>query len=118
MLASEDASQQPLHFLQSCGFGGLWRFAGPFTKVGSLFKLQKKNDNDAIARNAALFIFYTPPLPTVQHDGGVVRAVRQLPGGDGGNVSAGGGKHPDATVPPAVQSQLQPEQPHARLADG
>ena len=33
MLASEDASQQPLHFLQSCGFGGLWRFAGPFTKV-------------------------------------------------------------------------------------
>jgi neurofibromin 1 len=36
MLASEDASQQPLHFLQSCGFGGLWRFAGPFTKVSVL----------------------------------------------------------------------------------
>lgn len=33
MLASEDPSQQQLHFLQSCGFGGLWRFAGPFTKV-------------------------------------------------------------------------------------
>lgn len=33
MLASEDAGQQPLHFLQTCGFGGLWRFAGPFTKV-------------------------------------------------------------------------------------
>lgn len=33
MLASEDSSQQQLHFLQSCGFGGLWRFAGPFTKV-------------------------------------------------------------------------------------
>ncbi|GAB0093775.1 neurofibromin [Sergentomyia squamirostris] len=32
MLATEDASQQQLHFLQSCGFGGLWRFAGPFTK--------------------------------------------------------------------------------------
>ncbi|XP_012162697.1 neurofibromin isoform X2 [Ceratitis capitata] len=32
MLASEDPSQQQLHFLQSCGFGGLWRFAGPFTK--------------------------------------------------------------------------------------
>ena len=30
MLASEDASQQPLHFLQSCGFGGLWRFAQGF----------------------------------------------------------------------------------------
>jgi len=36
MLASEDPSQQQLHFLQSCGFGGLWRFAGPFTKVGAL----------------------------------------------------------------------------------
>lgn len=33
MLASEDACQQPLLFLQTCGFGGLWRFAGPFTKV-------------------------------------------------------------------------------------
>ncbi|XP_037896099.1 neurofibromin isoform X1 [Glossina fuscipes] len=32
MLASEDPSQQQLHFLQSCGFGGLWRFAGPFTR--------------------------------------------------------------------------------------
>merc|ERR1711997_450684 len=28
----EDKIQQQLHFLQSCGFGGLWRFAGPFTK--------------------------------------------------------------------------------------
>lgn len=33
MLATEDPSQQQLHFLQSCGFGGLWRFAGPFPKV-------------------------------------------------------------------------------------
>lgn len=32
MLATEDSSAQQLHFLQSCGFGGLWRFAGPFTK--------------------------------------------------------------------------------------
>lgn len=32
MLATEDPSQQQLHFLQSCGFGGLWRFAGPFNK--------------------------------------------------------------------------------------
>lgn len=31
--AGEDASQQQqqLSYLQSCGFGGLWRFAGPFT---------------------------------------------------------------------------------------
>jgi len=32
MISSEDTSQQQLHFLQSCGFGGLWRFAGFFTK--------------------------------------------------------------------------------------
>ncbi|XP_065570505.1 neurofibromin-like isoform X3 [Artemia franciscana] len=32
MVACEDANQQQLHYLQSCGFGGLWRFAGPFTK--------------------------------------------------------------------------------------
>ncbi|XP_057319291.1 neurofibromin [Microplitis mediator] len=31
MIACEDTSQQ-LHYLQSCGFGGLWRFAGPFAK--------------------------------------------------------------------------------------
>lgn len=37
MIACEDTSLQQLHFLQSCGFGGLWRFAGPFTKVGMIF---------------------------------------------------------------------------------
>merc|ERR1719245_1063558 len=31
----EEKSQQQLHFLQSCGFGGLWRFAGNFTKSNS-----------------------------------------------------------------------------------
>ncbi|XP_063990874.1 neurofibromin isoform X3 [Diachasmimorpha longicaudata] len=31
MIACEDTGQQ-LHYLQSCGFGGLWRFAGPFAK--------------------------------------------------------------------------------------
>ena len=41
MLASEDASQQPLHFLQSCGFGGLWRFAQGFqvNRVSFFFNL-------------------------------------------------------------------------------
>jgi neurofibromin 1 len=34
MIACEDdKSQQQLHYLQSCGFGGLWRFAGPFTQA-------------------------------------------------------------------------------------
>ncbi|CAG0907413.1 unnamed protein product, partial [Darwinula stevensoni] len=32
MVASEDASLQSIHYLQSIGFGGLWRFAGPFSK--------------------------------------------------------------------------------------
>ena len=32
MVSCEDTSQQQLHFFLSFGFGGLWRFAGPFTK--------------------------------------------------------------------------------------
>ncbi|CAH2003701.1 unnamed protein product [Acanthoscelides obtectus] len=36
MIACEDTSQQQLHFLQSCGFGGLWRFAGPFNKYNNI----------------------------------------------------------------------------------
>jgi neurofibromin 1 len=32
MIMCEDTSQQQLHLLQSLGFGGLWRFAGPFSK--------------------------------------------------------------------------------------
>ncbi|KAF5294854.1 hypothetical protein FQA39_LY00338 [Lamprigera yunnana] len=35
MIAYEDTSQQQLHYLQSCGFGGLWRFAGPFNKYNN-----------------------------------------------------------------------------------
>ncbi|KAK2587535.1 hypothetical protein KPH14_003672 [Odynerus spinipes] len=31
MIACEDTSQQQLHYLQSYGFGGLWRFAGPYS---------------------------------------------------------------------------------------
>lgn len=36
MIASDDTSQQQLHYLQTCGFGGLWRFAGPYPKVREL----------------------------------------------------------------------------------
>lgn len=46
MIACEDTSQQQLHYLQSCGFGGLWRFAGPFTKV---------NDTEIFADSVILF---------------------------------------------------------------
>ncbi|RWS29482.1 neurofibromin-like protein, partial [Leptotrombidium deliense] len=35
MVACEDSGQQQLHYLQTCGFGGLWRFAGPFSKSQS-----------------------------------------------------------------------------------
>ncbi|RZF46610.1 hypothetical protein LSTR_LSTR002942 [Laodelphax striatellus] len=44
MIACEDYSQQQLHYLQSCGFGGLWRFAGPFPK------------SNCTAENAELFV--------------------------------------------------------------
>ncbi|XP_022248395.1 neurofibromin-like, partial [Limulus polyphemus] len=32
MIACDDSNQQQLHYLQTFGFGGLWRFAGPFSK--------------------------------------------------------------------------------------
>ncbi|XP_065225861.1 neurofibromin-like isoform X1 [Planococcus citri] len=32
MIACEDTSQDHLYYVHTCGFGGLWRFAGPFTK--------------------------------------------------------------------------------------
>ncbi|XP_053200312.1 neurofibromin-like isoform X2 [Panonychus citri] len=35
MIANEDTGQQQLHYLQTCGFAGLWRFAGPFAKCQS-----------------------------------------------------------------------------------
>ncbi|XP_046658740.1 neurofibromin-like isoform X2 [Homalodisca vitripennis] len=44
MIACEDTSQQQLHYLQSCGFGGLWRFSGPFAK------------SNATAESAELFV--------------------------------------------------------------
>ncbi|XP_076037771.1 neurofibromin-like [Oratosquilla oratoria] len=44
MIACEDQGHQQLHHLQSCGFGGLWRFAGPFTK------------SNCTAENAELFV--------------------------------------------------------------
>ena len=37
MITLEDPSQQQPHYLQSVGFGALWRFAGPFTKVSPIF---------------------------------------------------------------------------------
>ncbi|XP_078047800.1 neurofibromin 1 [Augochlora pura] len=44
MIACEDTSQQQLHYLQSCGFGGLWRFAGPYT------------NSNCTAKSAQLFV--------------------------------------------------------------
>ncbi|KAA0198180.1 hypothetical protein HAZT_HAZT005332, partial [Hyalella azteca] len=46
LVACEDqhAAHQALYHLQGCGFGGLWRFAGPFTK------------SNCSAQNAELFV--------------------------------------------------------------
>ncbi|KAK7086666.1 Neurofibromin 1 [Halocaridina rubra] len=44
MVGCEDQGHQQLHQLQSWGFGGLWRFAGPFTK------------SNCTAENAELFV--------------------------------------------------------------
>lgn len=76
MVASEDAGQQPLHFLQSCGFGGLWRFAGPFAKVflTAFFLIS------LTSHNCMLF------SSQVQYDDGIVGIVRQLLRSDGRNV--------------------------------
>ncbi|XP_015174332.1 PREDICTED: neurofibromin isoform X7 [Polistes dominula] len=46
MIACEDTSQQQLHYLQSYGFGGLWRFAGPYSNVNC----------NRTAENAELFV--------------------------------------------------------------
>uniref|UniRef100_T1JUK4 Ras-GAP domain-containing protein n=1 Tax=Tetranychus urticae TaxID=32264 RepID=T1JUK4_TETUR len=35
MVANEDTNQQQLHYLQTCGFAGLWGFVGPFEKCQS-----------------------------------------------------------------------------------
>ena len=37
LVACEDLQEthQALHHLQACGFSGLWRFTGPFSKVGA-----------------------------------------------------------------------------------
>ncbi|XP_074600003.1 neurofibromin 1 isoform X2 [Brevipalpus obovatus] len=35
MISCEDSGQQQHHYLQTCGFAGLWRFAGPFSKSQS-----------------------------------------------------------------------------------
>ncbi|KAJ8682950.1 hypothetical protein QAD02_018742 [Eretmocerus hayati] len=35
MISNENINQQQLSYLQSCGFGGPWRFAGPFMNTNS-----------------------------------------------------------------------------------
>lgn len=47
MIACEDSGQQQVHHLQTFGFGGLWRFAGPFVK---------NSVHSAMLDNAELFV--------------------------------------------------------------
>lgn len=60
MIASEDTTQQQLHYLQSCGFGGLWRFAGHFTQQ------QKPNDKSGLLPIAWLKAEFQHKLSDVQ----------------------------------------------------
>lgn len=110
MLASEDACQQPLLFLQTCGFGGLWRFAGPFTKVCWSSDCFGKKLNRQISYNNIFFL--------VQHDGGVIRVVCQLPWGHGWNVSIFGWRiSGSATFATSLPLELQHEQPDPWFAN-
>lgn len=45
MIVSEDSSQDHLHYIHTCGFRGLWRFAGPFNKVIYSFKFKTMKAN-------------------------------------------------------------------------
>lgn len=54
---------------------------------------------------------------TVQHDGRVIRAVRQLPGGYGRNVFAGGGAGNSCATFTTLPSQFQLEQSDYWLPD-
>ncbi|KAJ0182942.1 hypothetical protein K1T71_000918 [Dendrolimus kikuchii] len=67
MIASEDASQQQLHYMQSCGFGGLWRFAGPFTK------------NQCTAESSELFVNCLEAMVETCLPGGDEAQVRAPP---------------------------------------
>lgn len=80
MLATEDPSQQQLHFLQSCGFGGLWRFAGPFTKTSVCILFCWKNQTCLESESKMDFVWF---FISVQFDGRIVGAVRELSGSDG-----------------------------------
>ncbi|XP_063696354.1 neurofibromin isoform X2 [Culicoides brevitarsis] len=65
MLASEDSGQQPLHFLQTCGFGGLWRFAGPFTNCNMMVESSELFVNclEAMVETCLFSVEETPPVP-------------------------------------------------------
>lgn len=58
MIACEDTSQQQLHYLQSCGFGGLWRFAGPFNKVNKKIKQKKTFSQNSKFWRMRLYFFF------------------------------------------------------------
>lgn len=106
MLATEDPSQQQLHFLQSCGFGGLWRFAGPFTKTSVRFFYRMFNDitNESswlwcVWLSKMLFI-------SVQFDGWIIGIVCKLSGSNGRNVSAHRRRNRNHCITSSTQFEL------------
>ncbi|CAF1008873.1 unnamed protein product [Rotaria sordida] len=76
------SQQQQLSYLQSCGFGGLWRFAGPFT-------VSRQNpDNVQLFVNCleAMFETFLPSLD--EHKDGSENGVNSGNGLTGNNTSS------------------------------
>lgn len=63
MIACEDTSQQQLHYLQSCGFRGLWRFAGPYTNVSSEIKYTNIPSN--LSYSTDVTVGFKKPVPNI-----------------------------------------------------
>ncbi|CAF4351740.1 unnamed protein product, partial [Rotaria magnacalcarata] len=80
--AGDDASQQQqLSYLQSCGFGGLWRFAGPFT-------VSRQNPDNVELFVNCLEAMVETCLPSLdEHDDGSESGVNSGNGLSGNNCT-------------------------------
>ncbi|CAH0561866.1 unnamed protein product [Brassicogethes aeneus] len=74
MIACEDTSQQQLHYLQSCGFGGLWRFAGPFNKYNNTAE-----SSELFVNCLEAMVETCLPIEDTEGGGDVVEHVQHFP---------------------------------------
>lgn len=96
--AGEDASQQQqqLSYLQSCGFGGLWRFAGPFT-------VSRQNPDNVELFVNCLEAMVETCLPSLdEHEDG----------SESGGVNSGNGLSGNRTTRHASLHHHHPFRPH------